>query len=425
MRVVHISSSDTGGAGRAAYRLHCGLRRIGVDSKLYVPSPTREDDSITPYNEPNSFFFRLGRKFRRHRWGKELAVIEQNPDDRYEYFSTDIHAFGSEVIEQVPEADVINLHWVTCFLPLDQFFSSNSVATPVFWTLHDMNPFTGGCHFSNGCERFAEACGTCPQLRSQEEDDQSRLSWTRKSKAYGKLTNRDLNIVTPSQWLARKSMQSSLLGHQKTNVIPYGVETEVFAPSDRAEARARFGIPADAKVVLFCAESVANPRKGMRHLLSALAKLQDIPNLILVSIGGGESLKNSSGKSMHLGRLTKDEDMAAAYGAADIYVIPSIEDNLPNTILEAMACGTPVIGFDIGGIPDLVKNSQTGQVVPAFDEEALAKGIREMLADTLRLAEMRVTCRKTILSEYSLEAQARRYVKLYQEVIDQRKLMRG
>jgi glycosyltransferase involved in cell wall biosynthesis len=291
-------------------------------------------------------------------------------------------------------------------------------ATPVIWTLHDMNAFTGGCHYSFGCERYTERCGLCPQLGSHDPQDLAAQVWQRKLAALIALKPMQLQIVAPSRWLARQAKRSALGRHLSASVIPYGVDTDAFAPRDRSTARDVFGIPRDASVILFVSEGLSNRRKGLGLLAQALQSLRDLPNIILVSVGRGKTM-DLKVPSIHLGFIDNDRLLSLVYSAADLLVAPSLQDNLPNTILEAMACGTPVVGFDTGGVPDMVRPRITGMLAPVDDAIALRSAIIETLKSPEERATMATNCRRVVMEEFTLEIQAKRYAELYEASIRQ------
>ncbi len=280
-----------------------------------------------------------------------------------------------------------------------------------------MNPFTGGCHYDEDCGRFVECCGECPQLGSKDVHDLSRQIWRRKRNIFQRLEPEALHIVTPSLWLAEEAKRSSLLGRFSSSVIPNGLDTDSFSARDPSIARAVLEVPENAKVVLFVAGSTDNWRKGFVFLANALSELPELPDLFLVSLGGGKPALNSRINHLHLGYADNDRLLSFAYSAADVFVISSVQDNFPNTVLEALACGTPVVGFSVGGIPEMVRSGVTGLLAPPGDERALAGAISHLLENDATRAEMSANCRRIATEEYSLEIQANRYIELYEDLI--------
>ena len=404
MRILHITTSDTGGAGRAAYRLHRGLQHAGHQSAMLVAQ--RHGDDTAVWCSRNGLA-RVPTRLAQH-------LTSRGPG--WEFFSDDRSKHGAELVEQLPDCDVINLHWVARFIDYQSFFSHVAASTPVVWTLHDMNPFTGGCHYSDGCHGFVEQCGACPQLESTLVDDLSHEIWQRKSDSYARIPPLNMRIVTPSQWLAGEMRRSALLGRYPVSVIPNGLDTQAFAPRDRIHAREVLGIPPQAAVVLFVAEWTDNRRKGFALLSEALARLNKRLNCFLLSLGGHPPAEVLDIPRLHLGVVGNERLLSLIYSAADVFVIPSREDNLPNTVLEAMACGTPVVGFEVGGIPEMVRPGITGLLAPPEDAAALGQAISELLQDHQGRTKMAAQCRRIAVEEYAVEIQARRYGQLYQQL---------
>jgi glycosyltransferase involved in cell wall biosynthesis len=356
---------------------------------------------------------RVRRRSRSLQIRRDRARYSATIDPYVEAFSDDRSPLGDAVAKQLQQADVVNLHWVSGFVDLRCLLAGLLPTTTVVWTLHDMNAFTGGCHYAGACDGYLDRCGTCPQLGSTGQGDLSRRIWQRKNKAFGQLSPDRLRIVTPSRWLGEEVRRSSLLGPRfEVDLIPYGVDTDELAPRDRSAARSTLGVPAEGKVILFAAHSVANKRKGFDLLAQALAGLADLGDVFLISLGRG--LPPATGvPTRHLGYVGDERLLSLVYSAADVFVLPSRQDNLPATGLEALACGTPVVGFAVGGVPDLVRPEETGVLVDQVDAAALGSGLRDLLTNGDRLIRLRRRCREVALDEFSLERQARDYRELY------------
>jgi len=418
LKIVHINTYDIiGGAARAAYRLHIGLDRLGQDSTMFVANRKSEDPKVVTFRPPMKAFNRLHRFFRRKKIEGDFQRYAASCPSGYDPFTDDRSEHGNDVLGQLPSCDIINLHWVAGFVDYRAFFSGILKNIPIVWTLHDMNAFTGGCHYDYSCGKFIRSCGGCPQLGSDIEDDLSRKVWKRKKVAFDQLGAERLHIIAPSRWLAKEAKQSSLLGRFPVSVIPYGLDQEVFAPRDAKGFREALGIPADAQVVLFVADWVQNKRKGFSILTEAFSGLNDVDNLLLFSVGSGQIELGTNKSYVHLEYIDVDRILSIAYSAADVFVIPSLQDNLPNTVLEAIACGTPVVGFDVSGIPDLVRPGITGYLAPVQDVSALRNAIVDLLGDPDTLAEMSANCRRVAKKEYDLNLQAKRYAELYEKIL--------
>lgn len=417
-KIVHLSTIDVkGGAARSAYRLHQGLQRIGWPSTMFAMEKTCPDQTIVRFEPPQGIMDRVGNRIRREMIARDFARYRVSRPSGYEMFSDDRGPFPNAMVAQIPPCDVVNLHWVAGMVDYTSFFPQMTRTTPVVWTLHDMNAFTGGCHYDHRCGRFSGSCGVCPQLGSRQEQDLSRAVWKRKKQAIQAVTTGRLRIITPSRWLAEEARKSSLLSEIRVDVIPYGLDLDVFAPRDKAYSRDLLGIPQDARVVFFLADVVDNRRKGFSFLLEALPHCATrVEKLLLVSLGQQPPQADGRMPWLHLGSIHDDRLLSAVYSAADLFVLPSVLDNLANTVLEAMACGVPVVSFDAGGTPDMVRPGITGQLVPAFDVSALAATIVELLNAPAILRSLSAHCRRVALHEYPLSLQAQRYASLYQDL---------
>ncbi len=418
MRVVHISTSDiSGGASRAAFQLHQGLRRLGYDSSMFVAFRHSDDANVFSFRPPMNFRSRFQRRMRRERIARDLNRYRKNRPSGYEAFSDDRSQHGGSILEQIPTSDVINLHWVAGFVDYQSFFQDIPTNIPVIWTLHDMNPFTGGCHYDHGCGGYRQSCGACSQLGSTDPKDLSFQIWHRKHRVFSYFSER-LYIVAPSDWLAAEARASSLFQFASIATIPNGVDIDNFAPRDMKFARQVLGIPQKSEVVLFVADSIDNRRKGFSLLMHALQRLRNRGRLFLLSVGNRHSSIEVNVPYLHLGFLNNDRLLSLAYSAADVFVIPSLQDNLPNTVLESLACGTPVVGFSVGGIPDMVRPGVTGQLVSPGDVEMLSEAIAQILDNPQKRRSMAENCRRIAVEEYSIERQARQYLQIYEQAID-------
>ena len=410
--MLHVSTYDiAGGAARAAHRLHTGLRRAGVDSRMYVKERQVADDAITACDRSFTLPQRGWRYLKARRMKRRLAAYDATRPAGHAGFTQARVLDGKRVVRQLPDADIYNLHWINRFVDPLLFFGS--VGKPAVWTLHDMNPFTGGCHYDDGCSRFTDRCGACPQLGSADASDLSRANWERKAAAYA---GANVQVVCPSRWLAEEARRSSLLGRFDITVVPHGVDTAEYAPRDAAAARPALGIPSGARVVLFAADSTRDTRKGLHLLLDVLQGLAgSLDELFLLSMGRGGTDLHIPVPHVHLGALGVDRMLALAYNLADVFVLPSRQDNLPNTVLESMACGTAVVAFDTGGVPDMVRPQETGLLAPRGDGPALGEAMRYMLTHDHERNRMGRQARAVVEREYTLELQANRYRSLYEK----------
>ena len=419
MDVVHLNTFDiSGGAARAAYRLHSGLCSEDIDSSMYVLEKSSDEATVDRFIPPADTLSGVRRRFRKWRIEGDMSTYDESRPSGLEPFSDDRTMYGAQVVDSMPDCDVINLHWIAGFVDVGAFLEKTT--QPVVWTLHDQNPFTGGCHYDYGCKKFTAKCGACPQLGSSDVGGLSRQIWKRKQTACQRARDR-IHVVAPSRWLGRMARQSSLFGEFPVSVIPYGVDTEIFAPFDTAGLRRAMGISSDEQVLLFVAESTSNQRKGFSLLLEAVEEMSIHDNVHLLSVGATAPEVDAPVPHHHLGKITNDRLLAAIYACADLFVIPSRQDNLPNTVLESMACGTPVVGFKTGGIPDMVRPRKTGLLAETGNVRELREAIESLIRSDDARQKMSQKCREVAVNEYALQVQATQYQDLYARMISSEK----
>lgn len=361
---------------------------------------------------------------------KVRPFIDRIPLKLYDWQKTPFRSacIGRNIIdhELVKKTDIVNLHWIAGgFLSIRGISRLVKLGKPIVWTLHDMWAFTGGCHYSGDCEKYIDSCGACPQLNSDKDNDITRKIWRRKKRAYKDL---DLTIVTPSRWLAECAKRSSLLSDLEVEVIPNGLNTNIFKPIEKLAAKTILNLPKNKKIILFGAISAtANKLKGFKYLKEAISKLEkmktfDKGKLCLGIFGASHSrdIEKISFQVKFLGRLHDDFSLALSCSAADVFIIPSLQDNLPNTVMEALSCGTPVVGFNIGGIPEMLEHQVNGYLSRYKDSQSLAEGIKWILEDENRAFKLREAARRKAVEKYTLKIQAERYVDLYKALLQSR-----
>jgi glycosyltransferase involved in cell wall biosynthesis len=385
---------------------------------MMVLSRESADPTVTEFDPPRDPLTRVRRGLRRRLLERAGKRISSRPPG-LGYFTDDRSQHGADVFRQLPPTDVLNLHWVDGFIDFKAFFRKRPRGLPIVWTLHGMNPVTGGCHHAGDCIRFHAQCGACPELRSIDEGDISRQIWRRKREAYDSISTERMTFVTPSRWLAGKVKESSLGKRFRLEVIPNGVNTEIFRPHGRQVAREALGLAPDAKIVLFASYSSKDSYKGFPTLLDALPKVRVTPELVGLTAGFGEPEPGQKCPIpiTSLGFIKSEEQMSLVYCAADLFVLPSFQDNFPNAALEALACGIPTVASHVGGIPEIIRDGQTGLTVAPGDSEALARAMDELLAAPARRAAMSLECRRIAVEEYSLEIQAERYTRVYEDLL--------
>lgn len=415
MTILHIVTTIDGGAGRSAHRLHEGLLRVGVDSRMIVLRSTNLSDRVFQLPLGRDLVSRCRRWFLRKRQVYRRRAVIRAPQPLFEQFSIDSSPVSHELLREIPEDTIINLHWVADFVDYTAFFAGLK-ERKIVWTLHDMNPFTGGCHFDNNCGRYTVRCGKCPQLGSDDDNDLSSRVLARKNAALRSIGATNLVLVSPSRWLKAESERSSLFSGKSCLHIPYGVDTEKFCPIEKATARESLGLPKDAFIVLFVAAFLNSPRKGASHLLEAFKLLPKIDGLFFLSIGSGAPIDYNGVAFKNLGVVNDDMTMRIAYSAADIFAISSVADNLPNTLMESLSCGTPAVGYPVGGIPDILIHRRTGLLAENLNPTSLASSIVELLMDYSLRRACGKAARQLMLDCYTMENQALRYAELYSSI---------
>ncbi|MBU7008193.1 glycosyltransferase involved in cell wall biosynthesis [Peptococcaceae bacterium DYL19] len=294
---------------------------------------------------------------------------------------------------------------------------------PIIWTLHDSWAFTGGCHLPFDCVRYRDGCKKCPILNSSKEKDISSRVMERKQRAWKSI---NLTIVTPSKWLGECARSSMLFKNNRIETIPNGIDTGVFKPIGREVAREILSLPLDKKLLLFGAvNSTRDPNKGFQFLQQALQKMNssgwgDIAQALV--FGGLEPANRLEIglKTTFLGRLQDDISLALLYSAADVFVAPSIQENLPNTVMEALACGTPCVAFNIGGMPDMIEHQRNGYLARPFEADDLARGIAWALEDNSRREALSHRAREKVEQEFDIKLIAGKYHELYREILSRK-----
>ena len=411
--VVHLSHTDArAGAGRAAYRIHRSLVDIGIRSTMIVGDKRTDDQSVHPTSRGVLSKFR--RKIGEY---TEAKLSRSIVSDSAGFFSPALSGhYRPDKDREFVSADIACLYWVNGALITPE--TLGRLKKPLIWRLSDTWPFTGGCHYPGSCIRFRDRCGGCPQLAHRGRSDRSARLWLRKKQAWDKL---NLTIVAPSRWMADLARSSSLFARHRIEVIPTGVDLSIFQPEKKLKARKQLGLPEDKQLLLFGAMSDRlDPRKGFQQLNEALERLALGPHsgqIIAVTFGSsGEEETELPIPTVSLGRIDDDHKLCKVYSAADMVVVPSSEDNLPNVALEAIACGTPVVAFEVGGMSDIVLSGKTGALAQPLDSASLAHELEILLSDETRLTEMAHEARRHAEATFSIQQQAKSYVALFEEL---------
>ncbi len=403
MKITHISYSDNrGGSAKSALKIHRGLQNLGVDSKMYV-------------NEKNLTCDKSIKTINLLKWqcwvDKKIGEVERRvgyPDIFYpfsRFFYLRKYVRNSDIVQ------IYNIHGGYFEYKILKKIATKSV---LVWRLSDMWSMTGHCAYAFNCDKWKTGCEKCPDLRTYPWVGKDRCHWTwkRKQKIFQEIEN--LCIVAPSKWIAECVSNSPILKNKRSVYIPNGIDCNTYSPRIKAEARLELGLDVKKKIVLFLSANLEDERKGLKYLLKALMKI-DSQDIDVVCVG--ESKAWHPVNYINLGEIDDANKMAEVYSAADVYVLPTLADNLPNTVLESMACGTPVVAFDVGGISDAVKHMETGYLVQSGNTEELAEGIQKILENEELAKTMGSNGRNLVLENFTCELQAQSFYNLYNELI--------
>ena len=409
LNVLHISAMDNvGGSGRSAYRVHAGLKRLGARSRMFVGWKSADADEDVDLIGAHKL------------WVADRIVDRLTQRLSLQYLGYP-SSFALRFRRWFREADVVQLYnthggyFSHMALP---FLSSQR---PVVWRLSDMWAMTGHCVYSYECERWKTGCGSCPILADYPalRHDRTALLWRIKHQVYRRSF---LTIVAPSRWIAGLAQESPLMRDFPVHVIPNGLDVNVFRPIPQRAAREVLGLDPEKRFILFGAHYASERRKGGLLLTQALEQLASAGQISIELLVIGRDAQQWEGLSRFpvrsLGPLHDDQLLATVYSAADVFVLPTMADNSPNGIIESMACGTPVVSFGVGGVPELVRHLETGYLAKPQDATDLAKGLQMLLDDAPLRSRMGQRCREVVEQEYTVDLQARRFLDLYYEVIE-------
>lgn len=413
MNPLLINTFDNqGGAAIATYRLHIGLRSIGVNSKLLVQNKKTDDKYVIgPITNQQKVFAILRPyldRFLANRYHNKEKVL---------FSSAWLPERLASTVEKI-NPDLIHLFWVNGGML--RIETLKKFKQPIIWTLHDMWPFTGGCHYDDECGKFQQACGNCPVLHSDTELDLSQRVLARKQKSWDGLP---IVVVATSHWLAEMARSSTLFKDQRIEVIPNGIDTERYKPIDKYVARDVYNLPHDKRLILFSAfNATSDKRKGNQYLMLALEKLSRLgwsadTEIVIIGASKPESPSNLGMKVHYMGQMFDEISQVLLYSAADVVVAPSMQENLSNTVMESLACGTPVVAFHIGGMPDMIEHQINGYLAAPFDPSDLAEGIMWVLGGQDHTQLLSKQARQSVLDRYTLDVVASKYLSLYQSVV--------
>lgn len=416
MKVVHLSTTVS--SSTAGYRLHKALIKQGVESYTLIHGNSSEKEKIiyAPRDRKRKWEDKTIGRFLDillRRWYKILRAMPFSPGQA-----------GTDVSEYpiIQEADIIHLHWICNFQSVKTLQKLIATGKPIVWTCHDSWPFTGGCHVRYGCERFTDKCGKCPILHSSNRHD---ITWyiLKTKKQHWKAN--EITLIAPSRWMKDNIGKSFLFSSNRCEVIPNTINLEIFCTLDAEEIQKRAGYTKDIGKIhlLFGAESADTPYKGFNYLVKILEMIweqnPDFAKKTVLHIIGTEYNDSpilQKYECCYWGYIKDEKKMAAVYNIADIYVFPSIDDNLPNMIMESLACGTPVAAFDTGGITDMLEHKVNGYVAEYKNSRELMEGILWIYQNN------KDNClgkqgRKKVENNYGFDVIARRHIDLYTELL--------
>lgn len=414
MRVLQINTSESsGGAARAMLGLHESLRAIGVDSRILCLERQTADANVAAV-ELTAF----GRALRRI--GDERWVTSNRTALSNTYFTLLEHGFDIAAHPEVAAADILHLHWVSGLLSASGIARLLACGKPVVWTFHDEWGYTGGCHYTSGCEQWRSACRACPQLENDPRGLVSR-QFARKQAAYaaGRVV-----VVGPSAWIAARARESALLqgaADARIEVLPNGVDLAAFRPEARAAGRAVLGVGDDTAVLLFGAGFASERRKGLPELLRALdlvsrdaARLGIAGIPIRFAVVGDTRGVDLPAGTIALGHVSDRARLASIVAGSDLFLLPSLEDNLPNGVSEALACGTTVVAFEAGGVPEMLEGLPQRFLATLGDAASFAREIARALGVLPELRASRERLRAVAASRYEPRSVAERHRALYE-----------
>ena len=417
MKVVHLSSSDlSGGASIACKRISDALVINGVDSNLLVQKKNSADLRVKSTTKNL-----LSKLHYYSRFVSDEGYIRLFTNQKRGRFSNPYIGLDISNESLLRSSDIVHLHWINGgYLSLSSLKKLKQINKPIVWTLHDMWAFTGGCHYSLECRKFEKECNYCPSLRYKGKNDTSNRIF------HGKSFFEELNLtfVTCSNWLKLEAEKSQLLKGKRVMNIPNTLDTNLYKPLDEKAARNKLGLKKDKIYILFGAMNIVDERKGFKHLLGGLTKLaseldnkKDEIEIIIYGKANEKLLDSIPFKRNYFGNFKNEEDIIYCYNAADIFIAPSLQDNLPNTVLESLSCGTPVVAYNVGGLPDMIDHLNNGYLAEANSVEDLTNGLKWYLKNKSNVESLSLNARNKVIKNFSQKIVAGKYEELYRSLI--------
>jgi glycosyltransferase involved in cell wall biosynthesis len=409
MKILIVNTMDAyGGAARAANRLHKALLAEGIESNMLVQKKTTNDYTVVTDTSKKAKIINILR-----------PIIDQYPVKRYKnktktLFSTSNYSITDtvEFINKI-NPDIVHLHWVCGNMIKIEDFSK--IKAPIVWSLHDMWAFTGGCHYDEECGKYMDQCGTCKVLNSSDKNDLSHKIFNKKKKVF---LDKEMYIVGLSKWIHNCAKNSMLLKDKQHINLPNPIDISIYKPIDKKVSRNLWNLPEDKKLILFGAMApTSDIRKGFNQLREALNKL-NINNIEFVIFGSDKPKDGDSFNfpTYYLGSLSDDVSLVSLYSAVDVMIVPSLQENLSNAIVESISCGTPVVAFDIGGNKDIISHKFNGYLAKPFDTDDLKDGIEWVLKNP-SMIKFEENCVNIIKTKFESTLVAKQYIELYKDIL--------
>ncbi|MFA5644420.1 MAG: glycosyltransferase family 4 protein [Patescibacteria group bacterium] len=413
MRILHISTNDiSSGAGKGAYILHRALIKKGVESLMLVQDKFSDDCSVISFDNKKQKILAVFFNF------FNSILVNFYKKRRNALFSPSLFSFPW-FLKKIKEInpDIIHLHWVN--LGMVKISDLKKINKPIVWTLRDMWPFTGGCHYDENCGLYKEKCGNCKILNSSRKKDLSHFVWHKKNKVFSRLSN--LTIVALSSWIKECAEKSSLFKDRKILLVPNAIDKNIFFPIDKVLARKVLDLPQNKKIILFGAiDAIHDKRKGFEYLLQMIPDLKRM-NYEIISFGSNDYNKEleKKYKIRFFGYLNDNISLRLLYNSADVFIMPSIQDCFPKTPIESMSCGVPVVGFNLTGLRDVINHQKNGYLVNPFDLDDFMKGI-DWVVNNPDYDIISSSVREKVSNEFDSEVVANKNLDLYKKIINEK-----
>jgi glycosyltransferase involved in cell wall biosynthesis len=420
MKVLLINTTDTqGGAALAIYKIHKKFIEFGIDSTLLVLKKYSKEEGVVKLPLNNSYFNRIYKglyyRFLQH----QMKHHSLGSKSGFPTFSDDRTVYGNEINDFIAKEkyDIILLNWIHDFVDLGSLFLKLPAKPKFVWRLADINALTGGCHIAFQCKKYNEQCGSCPQLAKPSNHDFSSEIFKRKKRYFDSLNTNRLHFISLSKWMKKDVQTSPIISRFQVQLIQNGVDRNVFVPANKTHIRHSKGIPQDKFVVLIMSYSLNDTVKGYRYSEEVTRKLSGNKRIVFLAVGENSVRSNEYSNLISLGLLEGEKNVAEAYQAADLYLFTSIHDNHPNTVIEALACGVPVIGFNAYGVPDLVEEGVNGHLFELYDTNGMAQKIEQLSNDFDDMRRMGKNAVDRVRDNHDINVQAKKYLTYFKEIL--------